>query len=145
MCGDTHTYTTDFTKFWSKRLNSYKCPVSNVDVMYFGDEDAIDEATKEFYDYYAKLVEFLDEPDESFESDELSEETDLLYDIIETVNDLQNKGKVSCVCGWHRISLQVMKGDAVLMCTRCKRMRVIETTTHNFEMVLNAEEIIIGN
>ncbi len=136
ICGDAHSFTAAPVKFWNKRLLTYKCPVSGIDIIFLGEEKDVDAAVAEHTVEYADIL-----PD----YDDNSAESEMLYEILDCVHELRDNGKISCVCGSESISVQLINSCLVLVCDRCERVRVIETNEHNLAMLLNAEAIVIGN
>lgn len=136
ICGDMHTYSADMTKFWTKPIISYKCPVSGINILFCGEAEEVNCAIEENTDYYSEII-----PD----FDDNSEENTILYEIIDCVHYLQSRNKISCVCGSENIAVQIINNNVVIICKKCKRVRVIETNEHNLAMLLNAEAVVIGS
>ena len=136
ICGDAHTFSVPSAKFWNKKLLMYKCPVSGIDIIFFGEEDTVEKTvTERSVDYTSILPDY----------DDNSEESEMLYEILDCVHELRDKHKISCLCGSESVSIQVINNCLVLVCDKCGRLRVIETNEHNLAMLLNAEAIVIGN
>ena len=136
ICGDAHAFSAASVKFWNKKLLTYKCPVSGIDIIFFGEEDAVEKAVMERGVEYEDIL-----PD----YDDNSPKSEMLYEILDCVHELRNERKISCVCGSESVSIQLINNCLVLVCDKCGRLRVIETTEHNLAMLLNAEAIVIGN
>lgn len=136
ICGDSHVFAAPLAKFWNKKLLTYKCPMSNIDIMFFGEDDSVEHAVTEHSGEYSDII-----PD----FDDNSTESEMLYDILDCVHELRNEGRISCVCGSESVSIQLINNCLVLVCDKCGRVRVIETNEHNLAMLLNAEAIVIGN
>ena len=136
VCGDAHAFAAQRVKFWNKRLLTYKCPISGIDIIFFGEEDAVGKAIAEHTPEFADII-----PD----YDDNSEESEMLYEILDCVHELRDNDLISCVCRSHNISIQIINNCVVLVCERCGRVRVIETNEHNLAMLLNAEAIVIGS
>lgn len=136
ICGDNHIYTVDASKLWEKRILTYKCPVSGINILFCGEENAVKTAIAESSEYYSDII-----PD----FDDGSPESKMMYDMLDCVHYLQNRGKISCVCGSENISVQVINNNIALICEKCRRIRIIETNEHNLAMLLNAEAIVIGS
>ena len=56
ICGDAHAFTAQSAKFWNKKLLTYKCPVSGIDIMFFGEEDAVEKTVTERSGEYADII-----------------------------------------------------------------------------------------
>ena len=59
LCGETHTHTIKPVSFWNKRLVTYKCPETNVDIFYIGEHDAVEDAIMQNASVY-------DDPDDDY-------------------------------------------------------------------------------
>ena len=136
ICGDAHEFSVPAVKFWNKKLLTYKCPVSGIDIIFFGEEDAVEKTVTE------RSIEYADIIPDYYDN---SAESEMLYEILDCVHELQNRHRVSCVCGSESVSIQLINNSLVLVCDKCGRLRVIETNEHNLAMLLNAEAIVIGN
>lgn len=136
ICSDTHSYTLTNQKFWNNSVITYKCPVSNINMFFWGENKDVDNATTEMNDEYNDILT----------SYGINTETpDLLYEILECIEDLKDLNKICCTCGNHNITIQIINNAVTLVCNECKKVRVIEITEYNLAMLLNAEVIIIGN
>ena len=136
ICGDAHAFTTQSARFWNKKLLTYKCPVSGIDIIFLGEEDAVEKNVTERSADYSEIL-----PD----YDDNSPESETLYEILDCVHELRDNDRISCICGSRNVSIQLMNNCLVLVCEKCGRVRVIESNEHNLAMLLNAEAIVIGN
>ena len=135
ICNETHSYTITKSKFWNGSVLSYKCPVSDIDMFFWGNYKDIDNAyIKINEDYNNILSDYNINADLSY----------LLYEMLDCAEELNTENKVYCTCGNHNILIQIVNNSLTLTCEDCNKVRVIEINEDNLTMLLNAEAIIIG-
>ncbi|MCD8180128.1 MAG: hypothetical protein LUF26_01420 [Firmicutes bacterium] len=137
LCGETHTYSISKENFWNKPLITYKCPVAGIDIFFAGERREVEKTLDENSDVYSDVMDDFDDDDDP--------PFDLMYAIIERLHHLKDNHKISCVCGSSDAEFNIVNGNIVITCARCRRSRVIEPSEENLIGLLNARAIIIGN
>lgn len=142
FCGDTHTISVDEGKFWTKELITLPCPETAISPLYLGQQDKVDTAFAQCLSSLDKLCEVMNELC-SFD-EYLTDGDDILYDILDELYFLQQKGDLSCVCGSETLSINPLNGKILLTCPRCHRSKLFDTDEKTLAMVLNATAIVLG-
>lgn len=135
ICSETHSYTLTKQKFWNGNVLSYQCPVSNINMFFWGNDKDVDLAAMENNDEYNDVLTAYGINTDS---------PDLLFEMVECVEELNNMNNIYCTCGNYNVSVQIINNSITLLCNDCKKVRVIEINEDNLAMLLNAEAIIIG-
>ena len=138
LCGETHSYTISKEHFWHKPIITYKCPVAGIDIFFAGEKREVERVLNESSDVYSDVID-------GFDEDEEDESFNLLYSIIERLHNLQDNHNISCVCGNDDIELNVVNGNIIVTCARCRKSKVIETSEETLMRLLNAHAIVIGD
>jgi len=137
LCGEKHSYTISKEHFWHKPLITYKCPVAGIDIFFAGERKMVEQVLDENSDVYSDVIDdFDDDEDTSF---------NLLYAIIERLHNLMDSHNVSCVCGNEETELNIVNGNIIITCKKCKMSKVIEADEETLTRLLNAHAIVIGN
>lgn len=144
FCGDTHTISTDESRFWTKELITLPCPEAGISPFYLGQQDKVDEALTQCLAHVDKLFEVMNELCSIDEYLADSDEEDILYDILDELYFLQQKGELSCICGSDMLLINPLDGKILLSCPRCHRSKLFDTDEKTLAMVLNATAIVLG-
>ncbi len=137
LCGDTHSFSVPKSDLWTKPLISYKCPSSGMDIFFIGEYDHVKTALEENIKIYSEIT---------YEDDEIDDEqANILYKIIDCINELRDIHRIECVCDCDNINLTIINNCAVLSCPSCKRTKFIEPTKENLEMIMQADTIILND
>lgn len=148
FCGDTHYFTIDSDKLWSKGLITLPCPESGLDLFFFGSPENVKDAVSSHILGLEKLYEKLDEA--MFELSMLDDkpddgcDDDIVCDILEELYFLQHNGDLSCICGNDSLSINVPGDKISLSCPKCHRSKLFDINEQTLSMVLNATAIILG-
>lgn len=135
VCAQTHTFSVPYNSMWTKNVITFKCPESTLDVLFIGKEEFVDKKIEEGMEAYRQLIE---------NSDNESEEIDLLYGIIERLEELSRNDNIKCVCGNHSIKPILLPDGIELLCDNCGRHAIIEIDELSLEKLLQADEFTIS-
>ena len=138
LCGERHSYSISRESFWHKSIITYKCPVAGIDIFFAGEEAEVERRLNDSTDMYSDII-----GDSAPEEDE--ETFNLLYAIIDRLHKLHERHRISCVCGHEEIDFNIVNGNVILTCTRCKKAKVIETSEDALTRLLNAHAVVIGD
>lgn len=137
LCGETHSYSISKESFWNKPLITYKCPIAGIDIFFAGERKEVEKTLDENSDVYSDVMDDLDEEENS--------PFDLLYAIVERLHYLKDNHKISCTCGSEDAEFNIVNGNIIITCARCRKSKIIEPSEENLIGLLNARAIIIGN
>lgn len=136
VCGEIHSFATKYNNFWHNANIIYKCPNSDVSIFFVGSDENVKKYPEKMLKEYNDTFELLEgEPEIS----------PVLMEMVDCLNTLDRKKKISCVCGSKSILYEADSDDIILTCRNCRRSRAIEVNEANLAMLLNAEAINIEN
>lgn len=136
LCGDNHNFVVSQKTFWEKDLLTYQCPLSAMRIFYIGTHDKVEQAL-------TSDAELLEEMSEQFAEED--DELNLIYEILECLQQLAGSGKIYCCCGNEHVSMNLDGEQILLTCSRCNRKKTIEISDETLAMLLNAEALVLGN
>lgn len=155
-CPTPHMFTLSSASFFGKDLFSLSCAITGIDICFFGDKDkvlkALDDNEKELMELVAQNPE-LDDFDEYHrfddeDGDEYAGEEDygltqtgaeellkgmspksigILELILSRLQVLAREGRIICMCGSPKISVNIEKDNVTLSCSGCGASRKLKT------------------
>lgn len=144
FCGDIHTFTADEGKIWQKDFVTFSCPESGIGVFFLGTRKKVNDALEgtlfRLDEIYSEVIDELS----GDEFEEFGEDDDLLYDILDELHLMRQKGELSCVCGSEALSVSVLGGKVLISCPRCRRSKILSVDEQTLAMILNASAIVLG-
>ena len=135
ICGDTHSFSVSKPELWTKPLITCQCPSSGMDIFFIGEHNKVEDALDENIRLYSEMT-----------GDETSDEQlEILYKILDYLNELRDIHRLKCVCRCDHVNLTIINDCAVLSCPECRRTKIIEPTEENLEMLMQADTIILND
>lgn len=134
VCEDRHSFNINKVRFWKKdKPIILKCPESGIGILFIGDHDEI-----------LRLIEH-QESSILLESGAYSipEDLNVVFQIVERINNLSKNRLVYCSCGSHAISVGIDQGEILLNCRECGNIKSIPTTEEQLNQLLNASAIVL--
>lgn len=148
FCKQNHNYVVTESLFFDRELFLLNCPYSGMDIAFIGDEEAIAPELKRTEDEINRLIA-------SFEADDISDlqpkemgEDELLpdpavYDTLRfIVKDLEEEGRVKCLCQDGKYDLRFTDGGLQVYCGNCGATHDFPVTSQTLsEEYLSLDEI----
>lgn len=134
LCGETHSYTVSCEGFWNKELLTYKCPAAGIDIFFAGERSAVEKTLDENSDVYSDIADDYEDEEDTF---------NMLYAIVECLQNLNDNHNVSCSCGCDDIKMNVSDNNIILTCTRCNKTKTIATSSESLTRLLNSHAVKI--
>lgn len=136
-CEEHHTYTMSKRNFWGKKYFSFNCPNWEVGVLYFGDDEKYLESqmaaqSNSINDMFSR---FIDENDE----------IEIIYEMIECINDIAKADNVKCGCGDRDITMVIDENKIVLECKNCGRKKIFKATEENVDLLYETSIIMLDD
>lgn len=131
VCGDAHTFTISTDALSRRPLCVFACPVSDVDIFFFGNEDKVYEAIENDVDIFS-------DSDEEF-----TEYERILNTMLARIAKLSQNGDLSCVCGCDNIRCGFTDEELIFSCPKCGRQKRLEICAESLMELFNAEAVII--
>lgn len=134
VCEDRHSFNINKVRFWKKDKNIVlKCPESGIGILFIGDHD--------------EIFRLITQQESSIllESGAYSipDELNVVFQLVEQINNLSKKNLVRCSCGSHAISVGIDQGEILLNCRECGNIKSIPTTEEQLNQLLNASAIVL--
>ncbi len=136
-CDEHHTYTMSKQNFWGKSYFSFNCPNWEVGVLYFGDDEKYLESqmTAQSDSINDMFSRFIDENDE----------VEIMYEMVECINDLAKSESVKCLCGNADITMLIDEEKLLLECKNCGRKKIFEPTEENIDLLYETSIIMLDD
>lgn len=138
-CDEVHTYTMSKANFWNKPYFSFNCPTWDVNILYFGvDEHFIDEQMdsqdENILDMFENFADFDDN-------------VNIMYELVETINDLAKADKVKCDCKKDAgdITMNIDDDKVFLACKKCRRTKTITASEENIDLIMQTGTIVLDD
>ena len=135
VCDETHGYTLKQQSFWTRKLLRLACPASNINIFFAGDEAGV---SAELDKHSSSISELLEDMD-------IEDELNLMYDLIDCINELSKINGISCVCGSHNINISAEDRQIVLTCRECGKQKRIEASFESLLALLNTSTIVLDD
>ena len=139
LCGATHSFASSADSFWHKKLLTYKCGAAGIDIFFAGEKREVEKTLEDYSDIYSDIIDEFDEDIDDIGS------FSLLYEILDRLHLLKETNRLSCTCGSETVDMNVINGNVMLTCPRCKRSKVLETNEETLTRLLNSSAVIIGS
>lgn len=148
FCKQNHNYVVSEPVFFDRDLFLLNCPYTGMDIAFIGEEERINAELKRTEEEIRRLMA-------SFEAEELSDiqpeemrDDEILpdpavYDTLRfVVKDLEDEGKVKCLCDMGSYDLRFTDGGIEVFCERCGASYLFSATTPSLaEEYLNIDEL----
>lgn len=135
ICGDEHSFTLSQKTLWNKDFFILNCPQSGFGILFIG-KDA-KRLTAE-YSAQAEVIAGI-----IASNDELYDELDILFEIIELINSYAQNNAIHCVCDKENIAININADSVVLTCKNCGKTVTFNAKPEILEALSESEEIVI--
>jgi phage FluMu protein Com len=130
ICETEHVFHYDKADFWTTQLENLACPDTDIDLGFFGDETAVQEAANHWED------------DLSSGFNDYFINPALMFDVLNHLHDMADNRRLSCACGNREIEVDLYPDRLELRCTKCNRQIAIKAENEEDLMRLNHIEAI---
>lgn len=124
-CGRPHYKSTDRKSIWGTEPLTLVCTDKARPIGYFGPRQTVVElcqdTKKDFVDFVSELV-----TDEE-EFDNQSDDFFIVYGVMEILDRMADRGQLSCECGNHDLTVEILPDKIELFCDSCKAVGIIHT------------------
>ncbi len=137
LCDETHSFTLSNKTVWNKDFLILRCPSSGLGIVFIGKDP---ERLKQEYKAQNELIAGLISGEEFSDPDEF----DLLFDIIERINELVQNKAIKCSCGKSDISININFNNVTLTCRSCRLSESFEICEHFLDVLLASDNFTIN-
>jgi len=124
VCETNHIICVDIKDFWRGKVNKIYCPIANLELGFSGDRLAIEHTI-------AEHQREIDSVSREVASDDYIENPQIMFEVLNKIHDIAEKGGVYCHCGGGVIEVDVQSGFVELVCTHCDGRKVIKANTED--------------
>ncbi len=133
VCDETHIYTLQPATFWGKKFLSLRCPVSGVNIFFIGSQEEISLNLDKHTALVSGIIEDMD----------VEDELNLMFEIVECINDLSKEKSIYCACGSRRITISADDQKIILRCNACGKTKEIPATLESLVVLMNSTAIVL--
>lgn len=134
-CGRPHYRSAEKKSIWGTEPLSLVCSEKERPIGYFGPRQAVVElcqdTKKDFVDFVSEFVT----DDEEFDSQ--SDDFFIVYGVMEILDRMADRGQLSCECGNHDLSVEILTDKIELYCNSCKAIGIIHTGNKSILRILD--------
>ena len=151
LCRDNHSFVISPALFFERDIFLGGCPYANVNVVFIGEKEKVDEAVYENGEALKRLIAGMgvetlsDLQPEDMDEDEVLPDASV-YDLIRfVVKDLEAEGKIDCPCHSGNYDLRYAPGGIQVFCPECEAAHFFSCASASAaEEYLNTDEIKLG-
>jgi hypothetical protein len=122
-CSDEHEFTITAKSMISRSIYIQNCPNTNIQHCFIG----IDNEVRSKID---KVENELDELINMFGYDSYFKNTRVMFDTLNKIHDIAEKGNLLCECGNDDIELAMLADSVYLKCKKCHADRIIQASSN---------------
>jgi len=137
ICGNYHIYKVAKKGLVLKKTETiFTCQFSGYDVCCIGENSAVNTWAENYSNELDKIIE--DDFQDFFVNDLV------VFETVEKIKSLEDKGKLYCECGSHKIELELLSECVELQCILCGAKKQIPTVTEEeLSHTLSYEKIVL--
>lgn len=122
VCDLQHTYQLSGKRLWSQEVTPLLCLETGLELGSIGPRDKVRAAIPSYQEELEELIEELGGPGYFINPD-------VMYEVLNYVQEMADEGGVFCPCGKNKIELEVLPDRLELRCKHCERLKVIYAET----------------
>lgn len=135
MCETTHIFYYTLKELWSSAVLTLACLETGLEIGYIGPKEKVKEA---WQNQEKTLTDMVDDVGFS----DFFDNPDIMYQVLERLNNISEKGLLECLCGNTNIDLEILPDRLELGCSDCGARGVIYAETKNDLLALKQLERI---
>ncbi len=135
ICGDEHNFTLSQKTIWNKDFFILNCPQSGFGILFIGKDTEI---LKKEHNAQAEIIAGI-----VVNNDELYDELDILFELVELINTYACQNKIHCECESDNIAIIINTDSVSLKCKTCDRVTTFNANTETLNRLSELSEIIL--
>ena len=135
VCGDEHNFTLSQKTIWKKDFIILNCTQSGFGILFIGKD--IEKLKKE-HNAQSELIAGI-----IANNDEIYDELDILFEMVELINSYASKNKIHCQCSDENITIAINTDSVTLMCKNCGRCTTFKANVDTLDALSELLEIIL--
>ncbi len=135
ICGDEHIFTLSPKTVFNKDFLILNCPQSGFGILFMGkDSERLREECSAQAEIIAGIIAA---------NDETYDELDILFEIIELINQYANNHKIHCNCDEEDITIGINTNSVTLTCRNCKKSITLNANPEILSLLTESDGVII--
>ncbi|WP_148135268.1 hypothetical protein [Candidatus Formimonas warabiya] len=122
MCETNHLFYLSYKELFSPEAFPLVCLDTGLEIGFVGSKEKVKDAVKNQERTFADLIE-----DTGFE--EFFDNPDVMYQVLEYLNNISAEGAITCKCGNHNIDLDILPDRLEMVCSDCGNRGIIFAET----------------
>lgn len=118
ICETSHIVCLNGKEFWRGKVNKLYCAATNLELGFSGGRTAIEQTV-------ADQRREIDNIIHDAANDDYIENPQIMFEVLNRINDIAERGGVYCRCGGNIIRADVQPGYIELICVKCEARRAI--------------------
>jgi len=132
-CLEKHTFRFTAAKLVKSPLLIFRCTNTMESIAALGNEDCIEEILEDLEDFEAS---------DSY-NDFVGGNFDILYKMVDKLNDLNEQSQIKCHCNGDEIALDIRENQIVLTCIHCGKSLYINIDENSFMQLSLINSLLI--
>ena len=135
ICGDEHIFTLSVKTVFNKDFLILNCPQSGFGILFMGkDTKRLREECSAQAETIAGIIA---------ENDETYDELDILFEIIELINQYANNQTIHCNCNNEDITIGINTNSVTLTCKNCKKSVTLDANSETLSLIAESGGVTI--
>lgn len=135
ICETTHLISIDKQLLGQEGMNKLYCPQENIELGFVGERKVVEQTITADLDEIDRLIT-------DMENDDFVQNPQIMFEIINKVHDIAEKGRLYCHCGRSAIEADILPDCIELKCTYCGGRTIIPAQTEQDRTRCNDFEVI---
>ncbi len=121
VCQSSHIISLEGKRLWRAAVDKIYCESENLELGFVGPRQTIEELIASHQREVENLLREIDDSD----YDDRRENPQIMFEILNAVHDIAERGRLYCQCGSYNIKARVIPGGIELQCAQCGGYRII--------------------
>ena len=135
ICGDEHIFNLSTKTVFNKDFLILNCPQSGFGILFMGkDSNRLTEECSAQSEIIAGIIAA---------NDESYDELDILFEIIELINQYANNNTIHCNCNKEDITIGINTNSVTLTCKNCKKSVTLDANLETLSLLTKSGGVII--
>lgn len=134
-CGCGHSYVLNRRELLYKEINEFYCPDTGIKQCFAGTDDRVRKNVDKLEKEFDSIIDM-------FGYDNYFKNTQVMFDSLNKVHDIAEKGNLYCECGSGKIEIVLFSDKIHLECKRCHGSKTIYAfSNENLKSILKSRKI----
>lgn len=136
-CGDGHTFALGRNRLLDGKTHVYRCPKTGIEYLFIGKDYAVRRQVDNLQDKLDRIIDL-------FGYESYFKNTQVMFDSLNKIHDLAEKGNLCCECGSGDIELNLFSDRIYLKCRKCSADIIIPAISNeNLKDITEKQQILL--